>query len=211
MLAGFVAPTLVAGKGDDGPKTFSIEAPDDVSIEVVSVLNGPVTKGQQLLRLKSFNVERMEIHIALFKEHIDVMERPFKDGRIDQEIAMLKQKAGILKDTVDWAGYKAAYAKLKVDDGSYAKDVWHTAQIDLNKAKVDLLAAQLAADQAEKRRDDTLAKIQVAKDKLALHEKMLDDLRASMIVISSADGHYKSHVETNVFVKKGHVLGEFSL
>jgi hypothetical protein len=95
-----------------------------VRIETVSVLNGPVAKGQELLRLKSLNVKRMEIHIALFKEHIDVMERPFKDGRIDQEIAMLKQKADILKDTVDWAGKKAKYLNDGLRTGGVTADVW---------------------------------------------------------------------------------------
>src|SRR5258708_39513910 len=88
-------------------ETILVEAPDDVSIEEVLVRNGPIKRGQQLLRLKSFHVERMQIHIALFKEHIDIMERPFQDGRIDQEIAILKQRPDVLNEIVNKLAVKA--------------------------------------------------------------------------------------------------------
>lgn len=249
MLSGLSAPAF-AGHADavtaqtQGDKIL-IEAPDDVSIESVAVQNGPVKKGDQLLRLKSFHLERMEINVALFKEHIDIMERPFKDGRIDQEIAILKQKSDLLNEIM-------ASAQCDVDSLEEAKkagvipeplNVWQIAfpqppavidprtpaettsifiqnpnykslsgaKVDFNRIKLEYLAAKLAADQADRRRDDALAKIQLAKDKLSLHEKIMNDLQAAMVVSASVEGHFKSYVATNLFIKRGHILGEISL
>ncbi len=72
------------------PNTLLIEAPEDV--QVVSVTGGHTKKGQQLVILKSFHIEMMEIQLDLFKQHVAIMERPFNDGRIDAEIALLIQK-----------------------------------------------------------------------------------------------------------------------
>ena len=80
------------------PIKLSIEAPNDVHVEQVDVFDGPVKNGQQLIVLKSFNIERIAIHLAAFKEHIAIAERPFRDGRIDAEISALKQKADLLAE-----------------------------------------------------------------------------------------------------------------
>jgi len=257
-----------------------VEAPDDVSVDAIISNNGPVKKGQQLMRLKSVNIDRAAIQIDLFKEHIDIMERPFKDGRIDDEIALLKQKSQLLSDIVDAVQRKIDRTKIAVQMGlavtepnlwtnpftlpsstninstaqtdgttnggtsavgppvngnsstsskttqtTTTKEISETnayvqnpdyrslvdLQTDLNKANIDYLTAKLAAEQAERRRDDALAKIQLAKDKVSQHEKILATLQASMLVVSSVDGMFTSHIGAGFFAKRGHVLGEIAI
>ncbi|MCP1757774.1 hypothetical protein [Bradyrhizobium elkanii] len=84
-------------------KNLAIEAPDDVQVETIDVLDGPIKKGQRLLVLKSFNLDRFAIHLALFKEHIDIIERPFLDGRVQAEIDELNEKVALLHEIVSGA------------------------------------------------------------------------------------------------------------
>ncbi|MET4514319.1 hypothetical protein [Bradyrhizobium sp. I1.7.5] len=98
ILAGVAAgsaglPTTISATVNQ--RRISIEAPDDVHIEQVAAKPGNIRQGDLLFKLKSFAIESMQIKIDLFKQHIAIMERPFADGRIDQEIEHLKRKASL--------------------------------------------------------------------------------------------------------------------
>jgi hypothetical protein len=156
------------------------------------------------------HIERMEINISLFREHIAILERPFNDGRIDKEIEMVKNKAEMLNEIVNTTDKLLTYSREDYSLGKGSRDDLDAAINALGKAKVDFMAAKLTADQVDGRRDDASAKIQLAKDKLSSHEKILNDLRAAMLVHASIDGNFKSHVAPSFFVKRGHILGELS-
>lgn len=98
-----------------------IEAPDDIHVEQIAARPGRVKKGDLLFKLRSFAVETMQIKIELFKQHIEIMERPFKDGRIDREIEHLKKKAELQADTMQASQRaldrrNAAYFSLYLSD-----------------------------------------------------------------------------------------------
>jgi hypothetical protein len=78
-----------------------IEAPDDVFVDRVIIADGPVVSNQQLLVLRSPRIERMLSRLAGFQQHIEIAERPFHDGRADEEIATIVAKAKALKDAKD--------------------------------------------------------------------------------------------------------------
>lgn len=72
------------------------------------------------------------------------------------------------------------------------------------------LDAQLAADQADQRKADTLAKINLAKDKLALHQNILNDMISALTIVASFDGTFVPLTAVGLFVRKGHLLGEIA-
>jgi hypothetical protein len=76
---------------------IAVEAPDDVTVISIAP-NGRVAKGQQIVELRSFNIEKFELHLSLLDQHIEILERPFLDGRVDAEIAQLKVKAQFADD-----------------------------------------------------------------------------------------------------------------
>ena len=250
-------------------KSFLIEAPDDIYIVSISAADGAVKAGQTLMILGSFSVERIENQLALFEEHINIMERPFKDGRIDEEIQMLKNKLSFLleinaamatrlkevRDKMEIGQYGAyvpivGNSKSHSDSSSEAKTAGshadpqaplHTLQItsitkqtsttdqnssspsfvlppdyknpvdleiEYSKNQIELLDAKIAASQADRRKQDALDKINLAKNKLARHREILLQYRSALKILSAVDGVFTSLVQVGSFVKKGHVLGE---
>jgi hypothetical protein len=69
----------------------TMEAPEDVLVLSVAT-NGSVKKGDILYTLTSVDVDRMAIELDTFSNHLEIAERPFKDGRVDAEIAFLKRQ-----------------------------------------------------------------------------------------------------------------------
>lgn len=107
LVMGGVAAGTVATESTASAKSISrtvtIEAPDDVHVEQLLAAYGPVKAGDPLFKLKSFNLESMKAKIDLFRIHIEIMERPFNDGRVDAEIEHLKQKAELSMHLMDIA------------------------------------------------------------------------------------------------------------
>jgi len=78
-------------------KSLGIEAPDDVQVLYIEA-DGPITQGQKLFELKSFHVDALALQIDLFRKHVEILERPFNDGRIEEEKKLLHAKADLLKE-----------------------------------------------------------------------------------------------------------------
>jgi hypothetical protein len=68
----------------------------------------------------------------------------------------------------------------------------------------------LAFDQADRKKVDGLDKIQLAKSKLALQKKLLEDMKGGLSIRAPADGVFLALTGIGLFSRKGHVLGELS-
>jgi len=71
--------------------TVTIEAPEDAFVLVIAP-EGRIALGGQLIVLKSPKLEQHRSGLVALEEHLSYLERPFTDGRIDDEIAALAQK-----------------------------------------------------------------------------------------------------------------------
>jgi len=81
-------------------------------------------------------------------------------------------------------------------------------QSELDKATAEYDVAQMQSDQADRVKQDAFDKIQLAKQKIAAHELILQERKLSLQIISSVDGNFSTKVMRNGFVKRGHLLGE---
>jgi hypothetical protein len=66
-----------------------IQSPFD-AIVTYGANSGPVKSGDKLFELRSFELEHFDIQLAMHEQHLDILERPFKDGRVDDDIGLAK-------------------------------------------------------------------------------------------------------------------------
>jgi hypothetical protein len=63
---------------------FSIQAPDDVIVHTISAA-GKIQAGHELATLSSPRLDSLKASLSTLREHIDIIERPYHDGRVDEE------------------------------------------------------------------------------------------------------------------------------
>jgi biotin carboxyl carrier protein len=193
------------------PRTLEIEAPSDVFVADVVATDGRVSKGTLLLKLKSHFLTQSQIRLVLLREQINFAERPFLDGRVDEEIKLIKSKAKYLSQKNQDAEAKLKLAESQVQLGTLDKSEYLAIVLNYTAIKTNYLDAELASNQAEKKKQELIDKISLAKDKLRLEEDALADLMMSMEVKANADGNFTSSVAVGSFIKKGHLLGRIML
>lgn len=184
-----------------------IEAPDDVFVTNIAAENGRVKSGDLLFSLKSYKLLERRNHLSLLSEQIAISERPFLDGRVNEQIEMIKKKA------VDFSTMNDAAQKVLEEERRQSEvlgnnqDSYRSAVVNALQTHSAYLDADLSAHQAERKQKDAQDKIQLAKSKLDFHEKVLGELEETMMVKSGANGIFRSLVVTGLFVRKGHILG----
>jgi hypothetical protein len=185
-----------------------IQAPFNVFVVKVAPA-GRVALGQELFVLQSYELEKMELDLSLHEEHLAIIERPFSDGRVDEEIELGKQKAKYLDEQLKQMRDNLEWQKLQVTIGN---DLFNPRgplmEVDLARTTSDHLAAKLASDQAEKQKADALAKITLGKTKLKQHSLLLSRMKAQLKITSPASGHFVPSVGAGLFSEKGNDLGE---
>jgi hypothetical protein len=81
----------------------------------------------------------------------------------------------------------------------------HKTLLSLSRQQADAI---LAADQAEKKKQDMIDKLAITKGELDHHEHYLAQIKSSLTITSPTDGYFKALVAAGGAVKKGHILGE---
>jgi hypothetical protein len=194
--------------------TIVFEAPDDVFVQEIAA-NEQVAKGDKLIVFRSPGLDRLHASLESLLEHIAIIERPLKDGRVDEEIKTLNQKAPILKEASEAAD--AALVVVKNfpphDPGAPPGDLdglraLRDAQITAAQAQCAYLDAELSASHAERKKLDLLDKIASAKNKLAREQDYLSAMAAGLTILSPNAGQFTGHVSPGAFLKKGQVAGE---
>jgi len=191
--------------------SLRLEAPGDAFIDQVLAVNGPVRQRQQLLLLQSPLLDRLLSRISTYEEHIAITLRPFKDGRVDEEIRAIKVKHDALQDAV-------TLCQQIFKDQQDRLNVGQVTPVDVAAAHKDLLSAQsaladatVALNQAPAKKVDMIDKMKLASDTLSVHKKYLDAMKNAMTIYSPVSGEFKVYVGVGLFVKKGHILGEIVL
>jgi hypothetical protein len=75
------------------PEAGLLEAAADAVVEALPAKPGKVRQGDTLFVLKSFSLLQQQRHLTMIQETLDLAERPFLDGRIQEELDLLKTKA----------------------------------------------------------------------------------------------------------------------
>jgi hypothetical protein len=196
----------VCQQGSDIGKLV-IEAPDDVFVREIT-LDGHVRSGQPLALLESPNLDRQRSALLALQEHIAIIERPFRDGRIDEEITTLNTKARSLKDAADFADENVRIAEARHKAGTVHLDVLNTAKISSVQATSAYLDAILSASHAERKKIDLVDKLTSAKNKLSREVTYIDTMKIGLTILFSFNGTFKARVAANAFLKKGQIIGE---
>jgi hypothetical protein len=191
--------------------SLRIEAPDDVFIDQVLAGDGPVKPKKPLLVLRSPRLDRLIARVAAFQQHIEIAERPFHDGRVDEEVQALVQKSEFLQRALEWSEEALQVANDKFRAGEIF-------QVDVDKAQVDVLRAgsahidaKIASDHAPKKHRDMIDKLNATKESLRQHQAFLQVMKSAMTISSPVKGQFKALVAPGWFVRRGHVLGEITI
>ncbi len=168
-------------KEESNMQVLSIEAPEDVFIKSVAA-PGPIKRGSVIVEFRSPLLDRMAASLQAMIDHVTVLERPFKDGRLDQEIKMYHEKESALKDACD----QTEKARATIQDEVYLGN--GATQLDLAEAsalaaqaKASWLEAQISASQAERKRDDLQEQIDIAKRKLTREQQFIRTMIDSLV------------------------------
>jgi len=86
-----------------------------------------------------------------------------------------------------------------------------TIQTTADSKLAEYLDAKLRAEQADRRKQDIIDKITLAKTKLALHKNLVSERRAAMNIYAESGGTVAVYIEVGKFAKRGHTLGEIEI
>jgi hypothetical protein len=190
--------------------TLTVEAPEDSFIVSIAP-DGRVAAAQKLVVLKSPKLEQYGSSLLALEEHLSFMERPFTDGRIDEEIAALAQKEHLLADAVTAQTQARDTIQLRVSLGQATLDELDNAQIKLLQSQNAQIDAHLASSHAILKKIDLQDKINTAKNKIARDKLYLDAMNGSLHISSGIAGTFFPNAVAGSFVRKGHVLGKINL
>ena len=187
---------------------IQIAAPEDAFVQSAGLASGSVQLGTPLYVLKSLRLLERKNHLSILRKKIEIAERPFLDGRVSEEIEMIKAKSQDLKTAYDDAVKIKDNTQVESDIlGNIDKDKLYGVIDYALKAHVSLLEAELSVRQTQRKSQDALDKIQLAKSKLEFHEMILAQLESALTINSPAEGNFKSFVAPGLYIKRGHILG----
>jgi hypothetical protein len=191
-------------------ESIGIEAPED-SIVIQIAPEGRVAVNQRLIVLKSPRLEQHRSSLLALEEHLSYLERPFNDGRIDEEIAALAQKEQFLADAVTLQEKILDFAQLQFKSGQTSIDTPENAEVKLIQSRNARTDAHLASSHAARKKVDLQDKITTAKNKIGRDKQFLDTMDKSLTISSSVSGTFYPNTLVNYFVRKGHLLGKINL
>jgi hypothetical protein len=204
--------SLAAGATNAAPKNqqkLNIAVPEDVFVDFIAQ-SGSVKSGDVIARLKSWSLQHAQNHAAILREHISISERPFLDGRVDEEIALLSVKLSNLKKTVDTTTALLASEQEQFKLGMNKIHDVDDALNSLDKANNDYLDADIAVKQASRKKQEALDKIALAKKKLDFIDT-LNAARAGALTLTAVTaGTFTTEVGVGSFVQKGHHVGSIT-
>lgn len=152
-------------------------------------------------------LERLQLRVAEFQHHIEVVDRPFHDGRVDDEINILHAKADILKHAKADADALVASMQDRLRVGEITDVDLLNVQIKAASAASAFLDADLASRHAERKRNDMADKLSITRNTLRYEQTYLSMIANSLTIISQISGTFVVAVARGSFVRRGHILG----
>ena len=189
-------------------QVLRFEAPVDSIVDQLMVRSGRVAPGQLLLILRSPELDRLIFRVTAFQQHLEIAERAFQDGRVDEQIAALVSKRDDLTNAVKIQEDRCNLVKSEHAVGKVSVLDIYTETLALSPIYRSQIDAKLAADQAEKKKQDMIDKFAITKSELQNHETYLQAPKSAMTITASLDGTFNALVCVGSFVKKGHTVGE---
>lgn len=189
---------------------LAVNAPDNVILLSLSAA-GSVTEGQQLARLRCPRLERLASSLTAMETHIEIIERPFHDGRLDEEIDGMNDKIALLVDVVEKYESQLSMVEAEYEAGAKTLEDLNTANIMLFQAKAAAIDGRLSASQATRKKDDLFDKINTAKLNLRRERAFLETMVANLTITSPVSGSFEPNVATGHFVKLGDPIGEIEV
>ena len=210
--AAVAMPPSSANEHSPSKKAIYIYAPADVVVSEIFVSDGNVGIGKKLLRLSSIDVLRFRSRLQALNEMVEMYERPFKDGRMDDLLTDLKAEAAAAKVEYESRIIAVEEAEMRYKSGAGVTfgEVELT-RSTLQHAKVKMLVADTQLAHEPRRTKDVRDKLALARKHLKEEEKLLSLDAENLTVTSPVAGRFWLEVGKGSFVKKGIRIGGIEL
>ena len=209
FAAGAAAVGTRPARAADSAQNIVIQAPFHVVVLEIAKA-GSVASGQQLFRLGCFETEHWESQIELHEQHLEILERPFKDGRVDANITLIKGEYRLVSD--EWEKSEHAFAEFlegrKLGRGSSSDE--DSARVTRDELYRKLISLKLEAEHADQKKQDSIDKLALGRQKLRRQRQLLEDAKKLLIIASPVAGKFVPRIGVGLSSKKGHVLGEIA-
>jgi hypothetical protein len=190
---------------------YSIQAPDDVIVNTISAA-GQVQAGRELATLSSPRLDSLRASLTTLRQHIGIIERPYHDGRVDEEIQSINDKVKLLSQTINYyTGDIEQQLKDNIKVGEKNQVDWDEHMIKVYEVQSAMIDAQLSASQATRKKDDLLDKINSAKGRLSKEEVFLDGVTKALTITSPETGVFSPATAVGLFLKKGTSIGDLEI
>jgi hypothetical protein len=183
------------------------EAPDDVTVERLELLQGRVTVGQPLATLTSTRLRWLRSRLDSSAAELQVQRRAFTEGRVDQLREVLKEEvasaraASEASDTLlKFQEKSAGVATVNALDVVIAKQAAAESQMKLSEAEKDQV-------RSESKFNDMKDRLDISEIRLKREQEILLDLTRRLTVAAPADGLFVASVGPGGFVAAGDPIG----
>jgi hypothetical protein len=145
------------------------------------------------------------------KGHLEIASRPFNDGRVEEQIKVIKEKVSIAESGQVAAKQSLGYWQHRIQIGTAPNEEVYQAQKALAPMASSYEDAILAADKIELHVKDARDRLRLSQEQLEREQAFLEDMTKRMTVASAVAGSFFAHVLEGAFVRKGHLLGEIEI
>src|SRR5262249_1533922 len=134
------------------------------------------------------SIDRRRGHLEALELHVEIIERPFKDGRLDEEIKALQDKVGLLEEAIK--GQTEIYESVKAQYQVGARLIYelNEAQVALYQAQCALIDGRISVSQASRKKDDLSDKVEGAKLSLKQERAILEQAEKALSISAPIAG-----------------------
>jgi len=172
-----------------------VYAPMDAVISSSSLSGESIEPGRSLISFRSLTLQHFALIALCFSKSLEIAERPFKDGRVDDLLAEVPFKI---------AAAEAAAASARVNSSSvYDPQNFQSAELLKQKAILEI-EQKFGAWRAK----DAQELLELAKGQLEKERENLRELEELLTLTAQKPCRFKSYYCAGSFVEKGQLCGE---
>jgi len=179
------------------------EAPDDVTVERLELLQGHVTVGQPLATLTSTRLKWLRSRLDSSAAELEVQRRAFTEGRIDQLREVLKQEVASARTASEAADRLSKIQEKSAGVGTVSETDVLLVKEAAAESQMKLAEAEKDQVRSESKFNDMKDRLDISETRLKREKDILLDLTQRLIVAAPTDGLFVASVGPGGFVAAG--------
>ncbi len=185
---------------------MDIYSPSDCFVDKVRP-SGLVQKGQELIVLKSPEVDKQIDRVKMYQEELSINARKYLDGRQAEWKKLQSQLLEQIKVQLDSQRSLHKIIQDKFDAGVVTQDELDNAKLQLASTEISFLQQQQAVVQFDREMKDAMDELQ-SKTKHAQGEMdRLSDLKKRLLISAPFDGDFTPRCAKDLFFGTNECLG----